>query len=257
VLVSDRPDGGWHTVNGKPFGSSALPSFPGWQKPDTQTSPGVFAWGGRYVMFYDAVVPSHGKYCLSVAVSAKPEGPFTDGSTGPLVCQADLGGSIDPTPFVDGSGKPWLLWKSNDGSSPSVSQVWAAPLHDDGVSLAASPVSVMPKDDVNHPGQNTVDDPHLVVIDGVHYLFFSGGDWESPRYAVWYAVCDGPTGPCSQPRRDPILASYGNVAGPGGGNVVDDGAGRYWLSYQGWDPGCTAYACGGKRKLFVAPLNFR
>jgi putative cell wall-binding protein len=256
VLVSNAPNGGWSTYTGQPFGSTALPSVPAWEVPDTQTSPGVFFFAGRYVMFYDAIVQGAGRYCITVATSSSPLGPFTDNSSGPMICQLDLGGSIDPQPFIDADGRPWLHWKNNDGSSPAVSEVWGAPLGADGTTLAAPAQSVMAKDSENHPWQTTVDDPAMVLADGVYYLFFSGGDWQSADYAVGYAVCAGPAGPCSQPRVDPILGSYGSVAGPGGGMVVQDTNGQWWLVYQGWTSGCTNYACGGKRKLYVAPLSF-
>ncbi len=57
-----------------------------------------------------------------------PEGPYTDTSTQPMVCQngvgysdptvdstGDFGGSIDPDIFTDSSGNNWLIWK-NDGN---------------------------------------------------------------------------------------------------------------------------------------------
>jgi putative cell wall-binding protein len=257
VLTSSSPNTGWRTLTGKSFGSTALPSIPSWQQPDTQWAPGVFAWNNRWVMFYAAQSKANGHWCLSVATATGPAGPYSDASTGPIVCQLDLGGSIDPQPFVDVDGRPWLHWKNNDGSSPAVSSVWAAPLGPDGTTLAGPAQLVMSKDSVNHPWQNTVDNPQMAVVDGVHYLFFSGGDFESDRYAVGYAVCDGPAGPCRQPSAGPILSSYGTVAGPAGGTVFDDGAGNWWLSYPAWTAGCTSYACGGARRFYLAALSFR
>ncbi len=255
LLVSSGPASGWATATGQPFGSTAIGALPGWQRPGTQTSPGVFAWGGHYVMFYDAQLTTSTIYCISVATSSSPTGPFMDGSSGPLICQSDLGGSIDPQPFVDRDGRPWLYWKNNDGSSPAVSQVWAVPLAADGRSLAGAPVSVMAKDSVNHPWEVTLDDPQMVIVDGTYYLFFSGGDWTNDSYVVGYAICSGVTGPCTQPSAGPILASYGATAGTGGGTVAQDQSGRWWLAYAAWDKGCTL-SCGGSRKLYVAPLSF-
>lgn len=257
VLTSSSPNTGWRTVTGKSFGSTALPTVPSWQQPDTQWAPGVFAWNNRWVMFYAAKSKANGHWCLSVATASSPAGPYSDASTGPLVCQLDLGGSIDPQPFVDIDGRPWLHWKNNDGSAPAVSSVWAAPLAAEGTTLAGPAQLVMSKDSVNHPWQNTVDNPQMVVVDGARYLFFSGGDFESDRYAVGYAVCDGPAGPCRQPGVDPILSSYGTVAGPAGGTVFDDGAGGWWLSYHAWTTACTSYSCGSARRLYVAALSFR
>ncbi|HEX7355360.1 MAG TPA: family 43 glycosylhydrolase, partial [Mycobacteriales bacterium] len=87
--TSADPRTGWSA----PPGSTAIPAIPPapWQVKDTSTSPGVFQVGGTWIMFYDAVVATpgagQGKYCLSVATAAKVTGPYTDSSSGPLVCQ--------------------------------------------------------------------------------------------------------------------------------------------------------------------------
>lgn len=256
VLTSTSATSGWRTVNGRSTGSTALPSIPSWQQPDTQWAPGVYAWGGRYIMFYAAQARAHGKWCLSTASADSPAGPFTDRSAGPLLCQVELGGSIDPHPFIDTEGRPWLHWKNNDGSSADVSRVWAVPLAGDGQSLAGPATEVLAKNSELYPWQNTVDNPQMVLIDGVHYLFFSGGDWESERYVVGYAVCSGPTGPCTQPNPDPILASYGTAWGPAGGTVEVDAAGQWWMVYHAFDRACATYACGSRRLPYVAPLHF-
>ena len=255
VLTSTSPTSGWHTVSGKPYGSTALAGIPGWERPSTQTSPGVYAWNGRWVMFYDAVDKGSGKYCLSVSTSGSPTTPFNDASGGSFECQVALGGSIDPSPFVDANGRPWLLWKSNDGSSLAVSDVWAAPLAADGMTLAGAPSLVMAKDSADHPWETTVDDPQMVVAGGRYVLFFTGGDWQSAAYATGFAVCAGPTGPCTQPQAGPILSSYGPAAGPGGGSLASDAGGNWYMAYAAWSPGCTSYGCGGKRQLYVAPVS--
>lgn len=256
VLMSGAPSTGWRTMTGKTYGSTALSSIPSWQVPGTQWAPGVYAWGGRYVMFFAAQQRSSGKWCISVASSSSPTGRFEDRTSGPIICQLDLGGSIDPQPFVDANNHPWLLWKNNDGSSKAVSRVWAVPLSADGMSPAGGVSEVMAKDTSRFPWQLTVDNPQMVVVDGVHYLFFSGGNWEDATYNVAYAVCAGPTGPCTT-AANPILTSYGTTAGPGGATVERDAGGNWWLAYHAWDSSCTNDACGGKRKLYVTSLAFR
>src|SRR4051812_6744246 len=46
VLKSSSPNTGYTTITGQPYGSTALPNVPSWQQVNTQTSPGVFFWGG-------------------------------------------------------------------------------------------------------------------------------------------------------------------------------------------------------------------
>jgi putative cell wall-binding protein len=257
VLVSSSPNSGWHTTTGKTYGSTALPNPPRWATPNTTWAPGVYLYRGHYVMFYAARVASVGRWCVTVAVSSSPTGPFTDSSTGPMICQTDIGGSIDPQPFIDADGKPWLLWKNNDGSTADVSKVWVAPLDLGGGTAVAGPVRVlMAKNTQLYTWQSTVDNPQKVIAGGQHYLFYSSGQWDDDTYRVGYAVCAGPTGPCTSGPQ-PILQSYGSVAGPGGGTVEQGPDGRWWLSYHAWDASCTSDACGGVRRLYVTPLAFR
>jgi len=264
VLVSDRPDAGWRTTTGREHGSTALPSVPGWQVPDTQWAPAVYRYAGRYVMFYAAQRAGVGEWCLSVAVADQPQGPFQDrtGSSGPIVCQDHLGGTIDPHPFVDADGTPWLYFKNNDGMSgpgdeAAVSSVWAVRLSDDGTWPVGPHHHVMAKDSQRHPWQTTVDNPQMVLRGGVHYLFHTGGDYVgNDTYAAGYARCEGPLGPCYT-NPEPILRSYGDVAGPGGGTVLRDAEGRWWISYHAWPKGtCHDYSCGAERRLYVAPLSW-
>ena len=258
VLRSSAPDTGWQTTTGKTYGSTALANVPAWQRPGTQWAPGVYQYAGRYIMFYAAQARAHEDWCLSVATSDTPAGPYTDRTSGPIVCQRALGGSIDPKPFIDADGRAWLHWKNNDGfGSREVSKVWAAPLGRDGVTIVGEHRAILAKDTVRYPWQTTVDNPHMVLVDGRHYLFHTGGDYEGNNtYATGYAVCAGPLGPCTTAAQ-PILRSYGNVAGPGGGNIVRGALGTYWISYHAWTSGCYNYSCGGDRKMYVARLNFQ
>lgn len=262
VLVSDRPDGGWRTVTGKSYGSTALANVPSWQVPDTQWAPAVYRFAGRYALFYAAQSRRTGEWCLSVAVASGPAGPFRDSTAAPIVCQDHLGGTIDPHPFVDSDGQPWLHFKNNDGMSnngwgnANVSKVWAVRLARDGITPQGSYLEVMAKNTEKYPWQTTLDNPQMVLRNGVHYLFHTGGDYVgNDTYATGYAVCSGPTGPCTT-HAEPILRSYGDVAGPGGGTVAHGADGRWWLSYHAYTKGCYDYSCGGKRKLYVAPLQF-
>ena len=256
VLTSSSPNTGWRTTTGQTYGSTALPNTPSWQTVNTQWAPGVMAWHGRYVMFYAARVNANGHLCITVATSSSPIGPFTDTSSGPMICQLDIGGSIDPQPFIDADGKAWLHWKNNDGSTADVSKVWVALLSADGTAVAGPVREVMAKNTQLYPWQSTLDNPQMIIAGGLHYLFYTSGNWQDETYRVGYAVCAGPTGPCTSGAQ-PILQSYGNVAGPGGGTVEQDAAGQWWMSYHAWDSSCTNDACGGTRRLYVAPLTFR
>ena len=262
IDTSGSPTSGWRSYTGIASGSTALPNPPGWETQNTQTSPGVFSYGGHWVMFYDTSVKPNpgdsGHSCLSVATAPNltPGHPvFTDSSTGPLYC-GPPGGVLDPSPFVDpATGAAYLLWKSNDGSSSEPSQVFSVRLAANGTSFAGSPTVLLTVDQAALPWETTFDNPQMVSVDGTYDLLFSTGNFLSSSYAQALTTCSGPLGPCQQPSGGPFLTSYGSVAGPGGGSLFTDAAGRWWLGYAGWPSSCTNYSCGGVRRLFVTPID--
>ncbi len=263
VDTSGSPASGWHSYTGGPYGSTALPVYPSWEAKDTQTSPGVFRWDGKWIMYYDAATVGHlgdtGFNCLSVAtVTTLTVGHpvFTDTSSQPLVCQTGLGGAIDPSPFVDPvSGNAYLIWKSNDGTFPDPAIIWSQQLSADGMSLVGSPQQLLAQDSAGFQWESTIENPDMVDVGGTYFLLFSAGIYSSPSYTEAFATCAGPAGPCSQSQATPILTSFGSASGPGGGSLFQDSTGNWMLAYAAWPPQCTDYSCGGARRLFVAPAS--
>ena len=114
----------------------ALPHEPGWAAPNATWAPSVLQRGSTFVLYYSAVYTPTGQQCISEAVATQPQGPYVDNSTLPLMCQTALGGSIDPTPFVDANGTPYLVWKSQGGSGQPPT-LWSQQLTADGHRLGA------------------------------------------------------------------------------------------------------------------------
>ena len=257
------PTSGWARCPGFPFGASALPSPPAWQELGTQNAPGVFTWGGHWILFYTAALAGHqgdtGANCLSVATSPDltPTSPsFTDTSTGPLTCSSALGGAIDPMPFVDpATGLPYLTWKTNSGVAGIPARIWSQPLGPDGSTLVGQASLLQTQDQAGHPFETTIENPQLLESGGGYYLVFSTGLWNSPSYAQVVVACAGPIGPCDELVGGPFLSSYGSVAGPGGGMLFRDESGNWQLAFSAWDASCTDYSCGGERRLFIAPAS--
>jgi beta-xylosidase len=260
VDTTGSPQSGWRSYTGTKFGSTALPEVPAWEQIDTQTSPGVFHWAGKWIMYYDAALSGHagdtGFNCLSVATTASlsPAPVFTDRSSQPLLCQSGLGGSIDPSPFVDPvTGHAYLVWKSNDGGSLEPSWLWSQQLSADGMSLVGTPHQLLPQDANAYPWETTIENPDMVNVGGNYFLLFSTGIWNSPSYSEAYATCAGPDGPCSQISQTPALSSYGSAAGPGGGSLFQDTMGNWMAAYAAWRPNCTDYSCGGGASALRSP----
>jgi hypothetical protein len=264
VLVdTGGPASGYHSYTGEDYGSTALPDPPAWEQPNTQTSPGVVAYGGQYVMFYDASMAGHpaatGYDCISVATARTitPEHPvFSDDSKGPLICDDPIG-VLDPTPFVDSAtGKAYLLWKSNDGASSQASHIWSQELNSSGTGVVGSPVDLLTVNTVRFRWETTLDDPFLAFKNGRYFLMFSSGLWHSSSYDEAFAICSGPARPCEQPAGGPFLTSYGAAYGTGGGSLFTDTAGNWWIAYAAWDSSrCQSYSCGAVRVLYVSPID--
>ncbi len=265
VDTSGSSTSDWRSTTGQNHGSSALPVVPSWEQIDTQTSPGVFYWNGRWIMYYDAAESGHagdtGYDCLSVATTSMltpTHAVFTDTSSGPLVCDAALGGAIDPSPFIDTkTGIAYLVWKSNDGGSSRGATIWSQQLSADGMSLVGAPTGLLDQDRVRYPWESTIENPQLIEQGGGYLLMYSAGLWDSASYSEAYVLCTSPTSACTPGSATQIVTSSGSASGPGGGSLFRDNSGHWMLAYAAWRPGCTNYACGGARRLFVgaAALN--
>ena len=233
---------------------SALPTLPSWAKPGGTWAPSVLQVGGNFVLYYAAVVAgSHdGEECISVATAIEPQGPFVDGSSSPLVCQTALGGSIDPSPFVDADGTLYLEWKSNGGAGQPTA-IWSEQLNAAGTGLAGGivPSELLTADQSWQAG--IVEAPDLVLSGGRYLLFYSGNSWKSADYAIGVATCKGPLGPCTDSSSQPLLASGTALSGPGGEAVFSDAVGSLWITFDAWEPGAVGYP--HSRVLFVRPLN--
>jgi beta-xylosidase len=212
----------------------ALPQLPDWGawNQDLTWAPSVLQRGDQFALYYAERFRQAGRQCISRAVSDSPEGPFKDDSIGPFICQLDLGGSIDPSPFVDDDGTPYLLWKNDGNCCEKPVGIWIQQLSEDGLSLVGEATELIRKDQLWE--DPLIENPAMVKNDGKYYLFYSGNWWESHEYAVGYAVCDSVTGPCVKPLKKPLFAYKGKVAGPGGQDFFTDTKGNLWMAYHAW-----------------------
>ena len=234
----------------------ALPELPSWAQRGNTWAPAVLRRGGEYVMYYTVRYEAAGRQAISVATAADPAGPFVDRSSEPLIFQEDRAGSIDPSPFVDGDGTAYLLWKSDDNALDRTTSLWGAPLEPDGLTLAGSPVELLGHDcDWEAP---LVEAPSLArVAEGSYVLFYSGGWWESDGYGIGYATGPAPLGPFQKMTdKDPWLASEDGMAGPGGAEVFRDTEGGWRMVFHAWTPPNVGYDNGGARSLWVESLDF-
>lgn len=228
---------------------------PSWAQHDDVWAPSVLHLGSTYVLYSAYVNASTGKRCIGAATSSSPEGPFK-GVTTPVLCNIFTdaeGGVIDPDVFV-AFGANYLLWKSEGVPGQAAPTLFSEQLSADGLSLVGNANQLL----VSHyPWEGTlVENPTMVSDNGRLYLFYSGNEWQSPNYAVGWAVCASVAGPCVAPPNKPLLSSESsNLLGPGGGTVFADENGQWWLGFAAWIDGNTTQATG-HRKLFFRRLRF-
>jgi beta-xylosidase len=242
-----------------------LPKLAGWSSGDTW-APEVLKTSAGYVLYYTAHDPelkrpdSNGSQCITLALSDHPEGPFVDSSTGPLVCQPSLGGSIDATPFLDVDGKAYLIWK-NDGNCCNLeTRFFLQPLTPDGLKLTGKATDLGLRNDEPWEGA-LIEAPTVVEDDGTYYLFFSANGYDTELYAVGYATSRSVAGPYTDAPENPILASAwdrpvtSRARGPGHQSVVEGPAGALWMAYHAWDEDAVGYANAGQRSVWIDRLT--
>ena len=244
----------------------AMPALAPWVQEGRTWAPEVIKLGDRWLLYYTA---RHGKLdtqCVGVAVASDPRGPFRDASAEPLVCQYQLGGTIDAHPFQDTDGQLYLYYKSDSNSiRRPTTDIWGQRLAPDGMSVVGKPVALLRND---RPWEaHVVESPTMVRTSQGYTMLFSANHfgWETHQrlspYAMGYATCDTPLGPCQDAPGNPILYSYndseaGCLSGPGH-QAVFQAKGRSYISFHAWaaKSGCRSADKG--RYMYIAPLGWK
>jgi beta-xylosidase len=234
--------------------SDALPDLPNWATPGVTWAPDVAQFGTHYIMYFSAQLASEAQHtmCIGDAISTDVEGPYITSQT-PLICQIPLGGSIDPRVFVDSNGQAYMVWKSDQNSRSLAvdTQIWSQRLSADGMHLLGSPTAIFAPDE-SWQG-SIVEAPQIELVKGTYYLFYSGGQYNTPGYAIGLARCAGPLGPCHDTTTTPLLGSNLQGWGPGEESVFANNAG-IWMLYSPWF--ANPSNSGPPRPVALAHLGF-
>ena len=210
--------------------------------------------GPCYVMFFVSVnrnvAPAAN--CIGVATSPTPGGPFTDRgiledeqgsrdrSGRPLGCGDDDGYSnIDPAPFVDADGTPYLYLSTGHkclpGAAPNAVCGWdrelsVIPLADDLLSATGARQPLLGND--RGWDQGIVENPWPSLSSGRYELVFSGGNYLR-TYGMGSAAGGAATGPFSKLGGNPFLHDRGHVLSAGGGMLLTGPEAGRWVAYHG------------------------
>ena len=222
----------------------ALKGVPRWALVGDTWAPEILHRGPQFVLYYTVHHAKLHVQCVSVATAPTAAGPFTDNSTGPLVCQSKVGGSIDPSPYVGPDGHAYLFWKSTN--TIGVSTIFGQRLRNDGLALTGQPAELLvPTADWEQP---QVEGPSMIQGPRGYYLFYSAGVFNTPGYAIGYAICRTPLQGCRKVTTgQPWLATNAFAAGPGGQSFFRDSRGALRMAYHAWKPGHVGYRPGDPR----------
>jgi beta-xylosidase len=233
-------------------GPDAMPKLPGWSSPGKVWAPEAIKHSaGRYLMYYTTRSPNPNVQCIGAAVANKPEGPYVDQRSKPLICQENEGGSIDPSPFTASDGTRYLYWK-NDGNALGVdTYIYVQRLAPGGTELTGKAQRLFKQD---LPWEGTlVEGPFLWENGGRFQMFYSANDYGSENYAVGHAVADSPLGPFTK-TPEPILVTNDVAAGPGHCALFEKD-GRVWMVYHAWTPGQIGEDYPG-RAMWLSEVTF-
>eukprot|EP01012_Entosiphon_sulcatum_P048420 TRINITY_DN6689_c0_g1_i1.p1 TRINITY_DN6689_c0_g1~~TRINITY_DN6689_c0_g1_i1.p1 ORF type:complete len:328 (-),score=33.12 TRINITY_DN6689_c0_g1_i1:51-1010(-) len=235
----------------------ALPHIGSWANSGLTWAPAILALPGpHYVMFYTARDRASNRQCIGAASSAAPRGPFVDSYSAPLVCQSALGGSIDPSPRTF-AGRNYLYWKSDENALGHTSRLWVQELTADGVRLqpGTDPQALLAYSEAWEAP--LIEAPAMLFANNTYRLFYSANGYDTANYAVGYADCNSPTGPCTKRTvKAPWFHSYGKTAGPGGQEFFTGPDGTtVWMCFHGWASDKVGYEHGGSRSLRIWPLK--
>jgi beta-xylosidase len=233
----------------------AMPDLAPWvePRPNQIWAPEVVQLDATYRMYYTARSRALDKQCIGVAVSDQPEGPFRDTAAHPLICPPGFKLAIDPHPYIDGRGLYLYFSGTCCGGGNAI---YVQQLSPDGLATLGEP-SLLLEADVPWEGA-VIEAPTMLKHRGKHYLFYSGNNYRDHTYAVGYARCDSPLGPCAKAAENPVLATGTTAApatGPGHQSIIKVGTG-YWMLHHGWH-GAIGYRNGGSRAMWLQPLTWR
>jgi len=219
----------WKFV-GTAFSDATRPSF---EPKGGIWAPDINMIGSRYVLYYSMSVWGGESTCgIGVAVSDKPEGPFSD--LGKLIRSNEIGvqNSIDPF-YIEEDGEKYIFWGSFNG-------IFAAELSNDGLTLK-------PGTEKQQIAGTAYEGTYILKKDGYYYLFASVGsccNGVKSTYKTVFGRSDnlfGPyfnkTGQSMNDNQHEILI-HGNESFVGTGHnseIITDNDGKTWMLYHAVD----------------------
>lgn len=184
-------------------------------------APGVIEKNNLFYFYYSVGPQNPTPSRIGVATAKNPQGPFKD-SGKPLLTGGSGYEAIDPMVFTDPqSGTSYFYAGGSAGSKLRIFE-----MNPDMVSFKREiPVETPP---------HFTEGVYMHYREGVYYLSYSHGGWQSSSYSVHYATGKTPIGPWTY--RGVILSSNERYKGPGHHSFFQDPRNGQWLiAYHRWE----------------------
>ncbi|MFT7839794.1 glycoside hydrolase family 43 protein [Saccharothrix sp. BKS2] len=233
-------------------------------------APDAWRTSAGWVLYYSAAARGFGgQRCIGAATSDQAGGPYTPVGDTPLVCPGGRhdgedtvpgrpvagAGVIDPSPFVDGEGRRFLLYKTQQ--TPSSLRMLR--LGDGGLHWTGNPSGELLRRD------GIVENPVMVQRGSEYVLFASRYGYHNCSYAtVWLRSRDKWDFAGATEHALTTTAGTG-ICGPGGADVTPSLDGGWRIFLHGWVCGAGTAPCttaqiengaDRRRALYAAILHW-
>jgi arabinan endo-1,5-alpha-L-arabinosidase len=226
-------------VNWKQVGAAfTKETRPSWEPKGGVWAPDINYINGKYVLYYSMSTWGGVETCgIGVAVSDRPEGPFTD--KGPLFRSNTIGvrNSIDQF-YIEDGGKKYLVWGSFNG-------IYCIELEDDGLALKNGAEKV-------RIAGTVMEGSYIHKRGKYYYLFGSTGtccEGANSTYTTVVGRSENLFGPYLTKKGESMMDNHyeevirGNTTFAGTGHnaeIMTDDEGNDWILYHAYprnDPG--------------------
>ena len=220
-------------------GLARLPAWVNQNKPDVW-APEVMRVDKHYALYFSARSASLkrpdgvGRLCIGTAVSNQPDRDFVPSDT-PLICDEFPEGVIDVSPFRD-ADRLYLYYKNDGNCCELTTWIFARELDATGLATVGATMRLGVSNDQPWEG-HVIEALTMLKHEGAYYLFYSANAYDKPDYAVGYARCDGPLGPCKDASTQPLLRTPERAVGwfgPGHQSILRV-QGRMVMAYHAWN----------------------
>lgn len=247
-------------INWEGAGLAYMTKAGGWANRD-YWAPEVVYRNGKYYMYYTARDKETKNLGIGVAVSDKPEGPFQDITSRPIIGEEYA--AIDANVLIE-DDRIYMYYvkdcSTNVINGKNTSQIYVVELNDDMVTLKSEPILLLtPEQPWELESGNWVwnEGPTILKENNKYYLMYSSSPYFDKMYSVGYAVSDSPKGPFEKYENNPILASereWDHVSGSGHNSVIKsiDGKEIYTVYHTHMDP----EQGGSRRTINIDKLGF-